>query len=92
MPEMVDGLALGGLHQPGAGIARHAGLRPAAQRCHQRLLGQFLGQRDVANHPRQPGNKPCLLQAPDGGDGAIGLPPRLCCGFAHGTQSPHDAA
>ena len=70
--ELVDGAALGGLHQPGAGIVRNAVLRPLLQRDHQRILRQLLGETDVARHLGQAGDELGGFDAPDGFDGALG--------------------
>jgi hypothetical protein len=78
VPEIVDGLALARLHQPGAGIAGHAGFRPGSERGHERFLGQFLGEGNVPHHAREAGNQPRLFEAPDGRDGPVGFPPPLC--------------
>src|SRR5690606_5334865 len=65
--EIIDAAPLGGLHQPGAGIVRHAGFGPGLERDQQGVLCQFLGQRDVAHHARQSGDQPRLLDLPDAG-------------------------
>jgi hypothetical protein len=49
-PQVIERLALGGRHQPRAGIIRHAGRGPMLQRRQQRFLGQILGERHVAQH------------------------------------------
>ena len=46
--EAVESAMLGGLHQPGAGIARHALVRPLLERGDERVLRQFLGPADIA--------------------------------------------
>ena len=50
---LVDGLALGDRRQPGAGVARHARLRPLRQRVDERLLRQVFGEADIADRPGQ---------------------------------------
>jgi hypothetical protein len=79
----VDGAVLGGGHQPRARIVRHAGLGPAFERGDQRVLGEFLGQADVAHHARQPGDEPGRFDAPDRFDGAMDV------GRRHGERSDH---
>ena len=46
--------------------------RPMLQRRHQCFLRQILRQRHVAQHPRQAGDQPRLLDAPDREDGTMG--------------------
>ena len=67
-PQMIEGAALGGRHQPGAGPLRHAHRGPAFQSGQQRFLRQIFGQRHIAEHPRQAGDQPGLLDPPDGED------------------------
>ena len=69
--QMIQRPALGGRHQPRAGLVRHAGHGPVLERRHQRFLGQVLGQRHVAQHARQARDQPRLLDPPDGEDGAM---------------------
>ena len=69
--QMIQRPALGGRHQPCAGLFGNAGRRPMFERRDQGFLGQVLGQRHVAQHPRQTGDQPRLLVAPDGKDGAM---------------------
>ena len=68
--DVVDRAALGDRGQPGAGVVRYAGRRPLFQGRDQRVLGQFLGQADVAHHPQEPGDDARGLLLPDGGDRA----------------------
>ncbi len=83
--ECVDGPALGGRHQPGAGVAGYAIGRPLGQCRHEGVLGQVLGQADVADDPNQPGDQPSRLLAPDRLDGGRGGR------FSHVTdQTTHD--
>ena len=70
--QMIQRPALGGRHQPGAGLFRHAGRGPMLERGQQGFLRQVLGQRHVAQHPRQAGDQPRLLDPPDGEDRAMG--------------------
>ena len=51
--QLIDGAVLGGGHQPRAGIVRDAGCRPLLERGDERILGQLLGQADVAHDARQ---------------------------------------
>ena len=69
--QAIDGAVLRRRHQPGAGIVGHAGLRPALQRRHQRILGQFLGEPDIAHHARQAGDQPRRFDPPEGVDGLV---------------------
>ncbi|CUJ41539.1 Uncharacterised protein [Achromobacter xylosoxidans] len=71
-PQAVAGAVLRGGHEPGSRVVRHAGGRPALQRGHQRVLGQFLGQADIAHQARDAGDDAGGLDAPDGFDGAVG--------------------
>ena len=68
--QLVDGAVLGGRHQPGTRLRRHAFGRPLAQRRLERVLRQIFGQVHVAHHARQPGDQPGRLDAPDRLDGA----------------------
>ena len=72
-PEVVDGTPFPDGHEPGAGVAGHALLRPLLERCHQRLLGQVLGQPHVAHHPGQAGDQPRRLDPPDRVDDPAGI-------------------
>ena len=69
--QMIERPALGRRHQPRAGLFRHARRGPVFERRQQRFLRQVLGQRHVAQHPRQARDQPRLLDAPDGEDGAM---------------------
>ena len=71
--QMIDRAPLGGRHQPRARVFRNAGLRPVFERGQQGILRQILGQRHVAQHPRQAGDQPGLLDPPDGEDRAMGV-------------------
>ena len=71
--QLVDAAPLRGGHEPGAGVVRHARLRPRLERRHQRVLGEVLGQADVADHPRQAGDQPRRLDPPDRLDRAVGV-------------------
>src|SRR6185437_10522868 len=68
----VDRAALGDGRQPGAGIARDAGLRPLLQRRHERVLGELLCQADVARPAGEPGDELAGLDAPHRLDGIGG--------------------
>jgi hypothetical protein len=70
---MIDCTASGGRHQPGAGFFRDARLGPLFEGSQQRVLRQFLGQRHVAQDPRQAGDQPRLFDSPDGEDRAMGV-------------------
>ena len=77
-PEGVDGAALGGGHQPGAGIGRNAGPRPFGEGDDQRVLRQFLGQVDIAHHAGQARDEPGPFNAKGRFDRLV----RLACGHA----------
>ena len=68
---MVDRPVLGGGHQPGTRVARHARLGPLLERGDERILREILGQADVAHDPRQPGDEPRRFDPPDRVDGAV---------------------
>lgn len=51
-PQQVEGAVVRGREQPGAGTVGDAVVRPALQRRHQGVLGQLLGQPDVAHDAR----------------------------------------
>ncbi len=53
-----------------AGMGRYAGGRPLLERGDQRLLGDLLGQTDVAGDPGEPGDEAAGLDAPHRLDGA----------------------
>ena len=71
--EQVDGAPFGRGHQPGAGPIGHAAAGPFGKRGDQGILGELLGQRDVTDHPGEPGDQPRLLDPEDRFDGAIGV-------------------
>ena len=82
-PEVIDGPALGGGQQPGAGFLRHARVRPPLECGDQRLLRQLFGKRYVARHPCQHGDEPGLFDSPNGEDGAMRV------GDRHGRRLSH---
>ncbi len=61
----VDCAMLRGGHEPGARIARDAGLRPLLKRGDQRVLREFLGDADIAHDAREAGDEPRRLDPPD---------------------------
>ena len=71
--EDVDRPMLRGGHEPRAGIVRNAGPRPLLERRDEGVLGEFLGEADIADDPRQSGDELRLLDPPDGVDGAVGV-------------------
>ncbi len=77
-PEEVDRPALGDRHQPGAGIARNALGGPLLERGDDRVLGQVLGQADVAGVVGQARDQPGGFQPDDGLDRRLSpaIPPR----------------
>lgn len=70
----VDGPALGHRREPGTGVARNPIRRPLLQRIDERFLGQLLRETEVADHPGESTDDAGGLDAPDGGDGALGRP------------------
>ena len=68
--EAVDRAVLGGGHEPGARVVRDARLGPLLERRDQRVLGEVLGEADVA-HDGQPGDQPGRLDPPDRLDRAM---------------------
>ncbi len=75
-PQAVAGAVFCGRHQPGSRVVRHAGVGPAFQGGHQRILRQFFGQPDVAHQPRDAGDDAGGLDPPDRLDSA--MRGRLC--------------
>src|SRR5690606_5829665 len=70
--ELIDRAALGGGHQPGAGVVGDAGLRPALERDDQGLLREVFGEVDVADHAHEATRQPGALDPPDRLDGFAG--------------------
>ena len=81
--QMIQRPALGRRHQPSAGLFRHAGGGPMLQRRQQGFLRQVLGQRHVAQHPRQTGDQARLLDPPDRENGPMGA---IDAGGRHGRR------
>ena len=81
----VDGAALGGGHQPGAGLFGNARLRPLLERGDQRVLRQLLGEADVAHHAGEAGDELRLLDPPDRVDRAMDVG-RRCIGSHRGYR------
>ncbi len=81
--QQVDGAVLGRRHQPGAGVVRHPVRRPPLQRDDQRVLGQLLGEADVADQARETRDDPGGLDPPDRLHHAAGI------GGRHGHRSSH---
>ena len=77
----VDGPMLRGGHEPGARVVRDARLGPLLERGDEGVLGELLGQADVAHDPREAGDEPGRLDPPDRVDGAMGV------GSRHGYRS-----
>ena len=65
------------------GLSGHARLRPLLERGDQGVLGQLLGQADIAHDPRETGDEPGRLDPPDRVDRAMGI------GSRHGYRSHH---
>jgi hypothetical protein len=70
--QRVDAPALGGGHEPGAGLVRDARLRPLLERGDERVLRQVLGHRHVTDDASQPGDEPGRLDPPHGVDRTMG--------------------
>ncbi len=92
---MVERVVLGDLHQPRAGIARHAFGRPLFERRDQRVVREILGQADVADHADESGDQARRFDAPDRVDGAldVGACACACAGAAvrHNLPSCHES-
>ena len=71
LAQAIEGAVLRRAHQPGARVVRHAVLRPVLERGDERVLGQLLGQADVAHHSRDAGDHLGLLDPPDRIDRAV---------------------
>ncbi len=74
-PQPVDRPVPGGRRDPGAGVVRHAALRPRLERRDEGILDGLLGEVEVAEDPDQRRDGPALLlteQAVDDGPGRIG--------------------
>ena len=61
-PERVDAASLGGLHQPGRRVVGDAVARPLLQRGDERVLGEVLGEGEVAGHPGERADEPRRLR------------------------------
>ena len=81
----VDGAALGGGRQPGAGFVGNARRRPLLERGEQRVLCQLLGEADVAHHAGEAGDDFRLLDPPDRVDRAMDVG-RRCIGSHRGYR------
>ena len=79
--EQVDGAVLGRGHEPGARIVRDPARGPTFQGRDEGVLGQVLGQADVAHYPGETGDEPGRLDPPYRVDRAVGI------GSRHGHQS-----
>ena len=75
----VDRAMLGGGHQPGARIIRHARLRPLLERRDECVLREILGETDVAHDARQTGDQLRRFDSPDCVDRAV------CVGGRHAS-------
>ncbi|GAA1597140.1 hypothetical protein GCM10009789_58850 [Kribbella sancticallisti] len=67
-PDPVDGLAVGGGRQPGAGVGGYAVGRPPLDGDRDRLGGCLLGDVQVTEPPGQGGDNPRPLLVVDTGD------------------------
>jgi hypothetical protein len=70
-PEVVERAVFGHLHQPRAGIARHAFGRPLLERGDQRVVREILGEADVTDHADETGDQAGRFDAPDRVDSAL---------------------
>lgn len=70
--EVVDAAALGRRHEPGGRVVRHPARRPLLEGCDEGVLGEVLGELDVARHPGEGSHEPRRLSPPRGGDGLGG--------------------
>lgn len=70
-PRVVERAVLRRGHEPSPGPLRHALRRPALQRRHERVLGELLGDADVAHDAGEPRDEARRLLPEDGGDGAL---------------------
>ncbi len=71
--DVVDPAALGGRHQPGAGVVGDAGDGPLLEGGEERVLREVLGERDVARHPGERADEAGRLGPPGGDDGPGGV-------------------
>ena len=67
-PETVDGLAVGGGGQPGAGVGRYAVDRPALDGGRERVCGHLLGDVEITEAPGEGRNHPGPFLAVGPGD------------------------
>jgi hypothetical protein len=77
--QMIQGPAPGGDHQPGARLFRNARRGPVLESSQQGFLRQILGQRYIAQHPRQAGDQPGLFDPPNGQNCAMNVGGRHGC-------------
>ncbi|KAG1253600.1 hypothetical protein G6F65_017397 [Rhizopus arrhizus] len=75
--QAVAGAVFCGGHQPRSRVIRHAGIGPALQGGHQRILRQLFSQADIAHQPRDAGDDAGGFDPPDRLDGPMG------CRLAH---------
>jgi len=80
---MVDRAALGGSHQPRAGIVGNARFGSLLESGDQSLLCEVFGETDIAHHAREAGNQLGRFDSPDRVDGAV------CVGNRHSYRSHH---
>ena len=70
-------------HEPGARIVGYARLRPLLKRGDESVLGEVLGEADIADDAGQAGDEPGGFDPPDCIDCAMGI------GSRHGYRSHH---
>src|SRR6266853_471311 len=69
--EVIQRAVLRGGHEPGARAVRDARLRPSLEGGDEGVLREFLGETDVAHHPREAGDDLRGLDPPDRVDRAV---------------------
>jgi hypothetical protein len=71
--EVIDRAMFGRGHQPCAGVAGDARVRPLLQGGHQCVVREILCETDVAHHSHEPCNDLGGLNPPDGVNRAMGV-------------------
>jgi hypothetical protein len=82
-PHEIDGAVFGRAHEPRPGVVRDAVAWPLLERCHHRILGELLGEPDVAHDARESGDEPRRLDPADRVDRAMHV------GSRHERRSEH---
>src|SRR5205807_9785486 len=81
--KLVDGAMFRGGHEPGTGILGNARLWPLLKRGNEGVLGQFLGDADVAYDARESGDHARRLDPPHRLDGTMCISSRHCYRSLH---------